>query len=52
MEAKENLWNRTEGLCGNIDGEVQNDLITVDGRIPRNIATLAQSWKVDDLESK
>lgn len=49
---KENLWNRTEGLCGLIDGDLQNDIMTNDGTIPKSILTAATSWKVDDLEGK
>ncbi|KAG5886861.1 hypothetical protein JTB14_017666 [Gonioctena quinquepunctata] len=50
VEAKENLWNRTEGLCGKIDGDPSNDIMTEDGHIPKNVATLANSWKASSLE--
>lgn len=52
MEIKENLWNRTEGLCGKIDGEPQNDLRTKDDIAPLNIVTLATSWQVDTLNGR
>ncbi|KAJ8945046.1 hypothetical protein NQ318_019042 [Aromia moschata] len=51
VEAKENLWNRTEGLCGKLDGDVRNDALTRDGQVPRSIVTLASSWKADDPEN-
>lgn len=52
VEVKENLWNRTEGLCGVIDGDAGNDIMTKEGIIPKNILTAVTSWKVDDLDCK
>lgn len=49
IEVKENLWNRTEGLCGVLDGDPINDIMTQNGQIPQSIVTAAASWKVDDL---
>lgn len=49
VEVKANLWNRTEGLCGKIDGNPSNDLQTKDGITPTNIVTLATNWQVDTL---
>ena len=49
VEVKENLWNRTAGLCGNIDGNSENDLMTKEGNVPKSIIILATSWKVDTL---
>uniref|UniRef100_A0AAR5QHC1 Hemocytin n=1 Tax=Dendroctonus ponderosae TaxID=77166 RepID=A0AAR5QHC1_DENPD len=50
VEVQESLWNRTEGLCGKIDGDKRNDLLTKEGHLSKSIATLASSWQVDDLE--
>lgn len=33
-----------------MDGDKRNDLLTREGRLSKSIATLASSWKVDDLE--
>lgn len=49
VEVKENLWNRTEGLCGKIDGNPENDLKTKDGITPKSLVTLATSWQADTL---
>lgn len=52
VEVKENLWNRTEGLCGVLDDDPSNDVLTKDGEIRTNVISAALSWKADDLESK
>lgn len=44
------MWNRTEGLCGKIDGDLRNDFLTREGLSSKSVTTLASSWKVDDLE--
>lgn len=49
VEVKENLWNRTSGLCGKFDGEPSNDMLSKDGSKPKNVVTLATSWQVDTL---
>lgn len=50
VEVLESLWNRTEGLCGKIDGDIYNDAATKEGQIPKSVTTLASSWKADDFE--
>ncbi|KAJ8974052.1 hypothetical protein NQ317_002298, partial [Molorchus minor] len=50
VEAKENLWNRTEGLCGKLDGDIHDDILTRDGQIPRTVVALASSWTANDPE--
>lgn len=50
VEVKENLWNRTAGLCGRFDGEFNNDMLTKEGGHPKSTVTLARSWQVDTLE--
>lgn len=49
VDATESLWSRTEGLCGKIDGDPDNDVATKEGIIPKSIATLADSWKVKKI---
>lgn len=51
MEVRENLWNRTAGLCGILDGNDSNDILNKNGRIPQTIENFATSWKVETLES-
>lgn len=49
VEVKENLWNRTEGLCGKIDGYSENDFEAKDGSTPKSVVTLATSWQIDTV---
>ncbi|XP_050302983.1 hemocytin [Anthonomus grandis grandis] len=50
IEVQQNMWNRTQGLCGNIDGTTLDDFIEKDGHHAHQISTFASSWKVDNLE--
>lgn len=52
VEVTESLWNRTEGLCGKLDGDINSDGTTKDGLRPKSVTTLATSWKVDDLDGR
>lgn len=52
VQVTEAMWNRTEGLCGRMDGHVENDVQTKDGSKPKNIVTLAVSWQVSTLDGK
>lgn len=52
VETTESLWNRTEGLCGNKDGNSNNDVATKEGIIPKSALTAVSSWKVDNLQGK
>ncbi|XP_030749920.1 hemocytin [Sitophilus oryzae] len=49
-EVKESMWNRTEGLCGRMDGDIENDMLTKEGHVAKSVITMASSWKIDDLE--
>lgn len=52
IEVKENLWNRTSGLCGTIDGNPKNDMQVKDGSTPRSVVVLATNWQVDTIDGK
>ncbi|XP_056642321.1 hemocytin [Diorhabda sublineata] len=52
VSLKENHWNRTEGLCGNLDGDPSTDVVSEDGQTPKNILTFANSWKVDHIGNR
>ncbi|RZC00579.1 C8, VWD, and/or TIL domain containing protein, partial [Asbolus verrucosus] len=52
IEVQESLWNRTEGLCGNIDGDASNDMLNNVGHQPQTVSNLAISWKVENLETE
>lgn len=43
------MWNRTNGLCGRIDGDPSNDIVTKSGKHPKSLVTLATSWQVDSF---
>lgn len=49
IEASESLWNRTVGLCGTMDGDDTNDLVDKDRGHPKNVATLARGWQVQNI---
>lgn len=49
IEASESLWNKTLGLCGTMNGNVDDELITKEGTRPKSIATFASSWKVQNI---
>ncbi|XP_046603352.1 hemocytin isoform X1 [Neodiprion virginianus] len=49
VKVTESLWNNTVGLCGNIDGDTNDDLTAKDGSHPKSIATLASSWQSQNL---
>ncbi|KAL1513261.1 hypothetical protein ABEB36_002690 [Hypothenemus hampei] len=50
VEVGAGLWNRTEGLCGSLNGEAEDDTITKEGFLAQSVLTFASSWKIDDLE--
>jgi hypothetical protein len=45
----ENLWNRTAGLCGLLDGRVDNDFTSKDGSSSHSLSSFISSWKVKPL---
>ncbi|EFN85665.1 Hemocytin [Harpegnathos saltator] len=50
IEASENMWNKTAGLCGTINDDPGDDFLTKSGTRTKNIGTLADSWRVDNIE--
>lgn len=49
---QESLWNRTEGLCGVIDGDLSNDDLDKNHNKVSTISNLASSWKIENLETE
>lgn len=49
VQASESLWNRTAGLCGNMNGDNTDDMTSKDGARPKSIVTLASSWKAQSI---
>ncbi|KAJ8725925.1 hypothetical protein PYW08_004108 [Mythimna loreyi] len=43
------LWNNTEGLCGTLDGNPENDFMTRDKTIAKTKSVLASSWQVNKI---
>ncbi|XP_043259225.1 hemocytin isoform X1 [Colletes gigas] len=49
IEALENMWNKTTGLCGNMNGEKGDDQTSKNGDRARNIAAFASSWRTENI---
>ncbi|XP_076276507.1 hemolectin isoform X2 [Lasioglossum baleicum] len=49
IEASENIWNKTVGLCGNMNGDKTDDLICKNGDRARSVATFASSWRTENI---
>ncbi|XP_059045233.1 hemocytin [Achroia grisella] len=43
------LWNNTEGLCGTLDGNPENDMRTKVGTIAKTKSAMASSWQVNKI---
>ncbi|KDR23192.1 Hemocytin, partial [Zootermopsis nevadensis] len=48
----ESLWNRSAGLCGLLDGRIENDFTSKDGSSAHSISSFINSWKVKALEAE
>nr|XP_034190302.1 hemocytin [Osmia lignaria] len=49
VEAFENMWNKTTGLCGNMNGNKKDDLISKNGEQMKSIAAFASSWRTEKI---
>lgn len=49
IDASENMWNRTAGLCGRMNGDAKDDLIDKTGNHLTNIEVFANSWLSEDI---
>ncbi|KZC09215.1 Hemocytin [Dufourea novaeangliae] len=49
VEALENMWNKTVGLCGNMNGDKGDDLISKHGERARSIEAFASSWRTENI---
>ncbi|CAK1581500.1 unnamed protein product [Parnassius mnemosyne] len=43
------LWNKTEGLCGTLDGNPENDFMIKDGTIARTKSVMVASWQLNKI---
>ncbi|XP_016844891.1 hemocytin [Nasonia vitripennis] len=48
LEAAQSLWKRTDGLCGNMNGDKEDDF----GEANKSILSLASKWRVEDIGEK
>jgi len=51
VEASAGLWNRTAGLCGTLDQDINNDFRSKLGVIFKAPATFIDSWKTPELDT-
>lgn len=42
------LWSRVGGLCGSLDGDYTNDLMTKSGKIVETVKSFTDSWLIVD----
>ncbi|KOX75564.1 Hemocytin [Melipona quadrifasciata] len=49
VETAENLWNKTTGLCGNMNGDKRDDLMSKNGEHTKSVASFATSWRTEDI---
>lgn len=49
IETTENLWNKTIGLCGNMNGDKRDDLMSKNGEHTKSVASFATSWRTEDI---
>lgn len=50
IEASENLWNKTAGLCGTMNDDQDDEFLTKNGNQAKSTLAFASSWRVDNLE--
>ena len=43
------LWNKTEGLCGTLDGNPENDMRTKEGEIAPTKTVMIASWQLNKI---
>ncbi|XP_050345304.1 hemocytin [Nymphalis io] len=43
------LWNKTEGLCGTLDGNPENDMTTKEGNIAQTKSVMIASWELNKI---
>lgn len=51
IEAQAGLWNRTAGLCGTLDQNLENDFMSKDGTRHKLASTFVDSWKAMSLDA-
>ncbi|XP_057325268.1 hemocytin-like isoform X2 [Microplitis mediator] len=49
IQLSELLWDKTAGLCGRMNGDINDDKTTRDNKRPQNIAVFAAAWKILSL---
>lgn len=52
IQLSESLWDKTGGLCGRMNGDINDDKTTRDNKRSQNIAVFAAAWKVLNLGGK
>ncbi|XP_041977645.1 hemocytin isoform X2 [Aricia agestis] len=49
VEASVLLWNKTEGLCGSLDGNPENDMMTKEGEPAVVKSVMVSSWELNKI---
>ncbi|XP_045445614.1 hemocytin-like [Melitaea cinxia] len=43
------LWNKTEGLCGTLDGNPENEMMTKEGNVAHTKSVMIASWELNKI---
>lgn len=49
IEVAENMWNKTTGLCGNMNSDRSDDLIRKNGEHTKSVTSFATSWQTENI---
>ncbi|CAG4913028.1 unnamed protein product [Colias eurytheme] len=49
VEGTAALWNKTEGLCGTLDGSLENDMMTKEKKEASTLSAMVSSWQVHKI---
>ncbi|XP_022121224.2 hemocytin [Pieris rapae] len=49
VEGTVSLWNKTEGLCGTLDSNPENDMTTKEGHIAKTKSVMIASWQLNKI---
>jgi len=52
VSVQENMWNKTGGLCGNLNDATSDDFVTKFGQRARSLEAFLDSWTTENAAEK